>query len=49
MKYLAEHRYKVIALRDLARYVDPTAGPKDPLAVIAERKTRLPNNATSPR
>jgi peptidoglycan/xylan/chitin deacetylase (PgdA/CDA1 family) len=41
MNYLAEHRYHVIALRDLARYVDPDAAPKDPQAVIAERKARL--------
>ncbi len=41
MNYLAEHGYKVIALRDLARYVDPDAVPKDPMAVIADRKARL--------
>jgi peptidoglycan/xylan/chitin deacetylase (PgdA/CDA1 family) len=45
MNYLAEHRYKVIALRDLARYVDPDAVPKDPLAAIAERKARLSQDA----
>jgi hypothetical protein len=41
MNYLAENKYKVIALRDLARYVDPQAAPKDPMAVITERKARL--------
>src|SRR4051794_2954148 len=41
MNYLAGHRYKVIALRDLARYVDPHAAPGDPLAVIAARRARL--------
>ncbi len=44
MNYLAEHRYKVIALRNLARYVDPKAGPKDPLAVIAERTGHRPGD-----
>src|SRR5205823_4778912 len=32
---------KVIALRDLARHLDPDAAPRDPLAVIAERRARL--------
>ncbi len=41
LNYLAEHKYQAIALRDLARYVDPDAGPKDPMAVIAARKARL--------
>lgn len=41
MNYLAEHKYKVIALRELARYVDPQAVPRDPLAVIQERKALL--------
>lgn len=37
MKYLHDHGYKVIALRDLARYVDPQALPADPRAVIERR------------
>lgn len=37
MKYLFEHGYQVIALRDLARYVDAQALPADPLAVIERR------------
>jgi peptidoglycan/xylan/chitin deacetylase (PgdA/CDA1 family) len=46
MSHLAEHRYKVIALRDLARYVDPKGGPKDPLAVIVERSAHRADTAT---
>lgn len=42
LHHLAENKYKVIALRDLARYVDADAGPRDPLAIIAERKALLP-------
>ncbi len=38
MKYLADHKYKVIALRDLERYVDPTVVPADPFGVIEDRK-----------
>jgi peptidoglycan/xylan/chitin deacetylase (PgdA/CDA1 family) len=38
LNYLAENKYKVIALRDLARYVDPDAAPQDPMAIIAHRK-----------
>lgn len=41
VNYLAEHQYKVIALRDLAKYVDPEVTPKDPMAVITERKAAL--------
>ena len=37
MKYLYEHGYQLIALRDLARYVDPQALPADPRAVIERR------------
>lgn len=42
MKYLHENGYRVIALRDLARYVDPNVEPADPLAVINRRKASLP-------
>lgn len=42
MKYLADEKFRVIALRDLARYVDPTREPPDPMAVIEERKAARP-------
>jgi peptidoglycan/xylan/chitin deacetylase (PgdA/CDA1 family) len=38
VRYLAENHYKVIALRDLARYVDPDLLPQDPIGVIEDRK-----------
>ncbi len=38
MKYLAENNYRVIALRDLEKYVDPKAVPADPFKIITERK-----------
>jgi peptidoglycan/xylan/chitin deacetylase (PgdA/CDA1 family) len=38
VRYLAENHYKVIALRDLARYVDPGNLPRDPFGVIEDRK-----------
>lgn len=38
MKYLHDERFKVIALRDLARYVDWRNGPDDPWKIIEERK-----------
>jgi peptidoglycan/xylan/chitin deacetylase (PgdA/CDA1 family) len=41
MKYLADHGCKVIAVRDLARYVDPRIVPADPWAVIEARKRRV--------
>ncbi len=41
VKYLADHRYHVIALRDLARYVDPTNVPSNPWRVIEDRKASL--------
>ena len=40
MKYLMDNKYTVIAMRDLARYVDPTEGPSDSFAPI-ERRVRL--------
>jgi peptidoglycan/xylan/chitin deacetylase (PgdA/CDA1 family) len=42
MNYLAEHGYRVIALRDLDRYVDPHQRPGDPLAVMERRAKQLP-------
>lgn len=41
MHYLATERYQVIALRDLARFVDPTALPNNPSGVIADRQNQL--------
>jgi peptidoglycan/xylan/chitin deacetylase (PgdA/CDA1 family) len=41
MKYLHDERFTVIALRDLAKYVDWTQRPADPWRVIEERKKSL--------
>ena len=41
VNYLADNGYRVIALRDLARYVDPTIVPSNPWRVIDDRKKRL--------
>jgi len=41
MKYLHDERFRVIALRDLARYVDWRQRPDDPWRVIEERKKYL--------
>ncbi len=41
VKYLADNGYRVIALRDLARYVDPTVVPSNPWGVIEDRKGLL--------
>ena len=38
MNYLATNKYRVIALRDLNRFVDPKNEPSDPWKVIDERK-----------
>jgi len=38
MNYLATNEYQVIALRDLAKYVDPLVEPSDPNAVMERRK-----------
>ena len=35
--YLRDQRYKVIALRDLAEYVDPSKGPADPYEPVRRR------------
>lgn len=40
MKYLHDDGYTVIALRDLAKYVDWTQKPADPWRVIEERKKK---------
>ena len=41
MKYLHDNGYTVIALRDLAKYVEWTQKPADPWRVIEERKKEL--------
>ena len=38
MKYLADEKFTVIAMRDLAKYVDPDVAPSDPFGVIEDRK-----------
>lgn len=49
MQFLADQRYTVIALRDLARYVEPGSEPTDPEMVIRDRQhviaTDLPYSA----
>ena len=41
LKYLADEKFTVIALRDLAKYVDPGVTPNDPWGVIEDRKRLL--------
>jgi peptidoglycan/xylan/chitin deacetylase (PgdA/CDA1 family) len=41
MKYLATHGYTIIAMRDLAKYVDPNILPGDPQGVIKDRQARI--------
>src|SRR5262249_36791320 len=41
LKYLADNKSTVIAMRDLAKYVDPTTLPTDPWGVIEDRKRNL--------
>lgn len=41
MKYLSVNKFTVIALRDLERYVSPTAEPADAEAIIRQRKAEL--------
>lgn len=41
MKHLADNGYRVIALRDLVRYVDPDQAPRDAYEVINERVAQL--------
>jgi peptidoglycan/xylan/chitin deacetylase (PgdA/CDA1 family) len=41
MKYLHEAGFTVIAMRDLAKYVDPSVAPNNPLGVIADRQQVL--------
>jgi peptidoglycan/xylan/chitin deacetylase (PgdA/CDA1 family) len=41
MKYLAVNKFQVIAMRDLARYVDPEVAPNDAWGVIEDRQRQL--------
>jgi peptidoglycan/xylan/chitin deacetylase (PgdA/CDA1 family) len=41
VQYLADNGYRVVALRDLARYVDPNVVPSNPWGVIEDRKRLL--------
>ena len=42
MEWLHRERYTVIALRDLARYVDESVIPADPLAIMERRRQTPP-------
>ncbi len=44
VKYLADEKYTVIALRDLAKYVDPEIVPTDPFGAIEDRKKLIADN-----
>ena len=41
MKYLHDERFKAIAVRDLAKYVDWAQKPADPWKIIDQRKSEL--------
>jgi peptidoglycan/xylan/chitin deacetylase (PgdA/CDA1 family) len=41
LQYLADHKFRAIALRDLTRYVDPDLAPEDPWGVIRDRQRLL--------
>jgi peptidoglycan/xylan/chitin deacetylase (PgdA/CDA1 family) len=41
MQYLKDNKFHAIALRDLAKYVDPTVTPSDPWGVIKDRQGLL--------
>jgi peptidoglycan/xylan/chitin deacetylase (PgdA/CDA1 family) len=41
LKYLKDNEYQVIALRDLAKYVDPDIVPNNPLEVIEDRTAQV--------
>ena len=45
MRYLAVEGYKVIALRDLEKYVDPSVKPQDPWGAIEDRKATIANQS----
>jgi len=40
LTHLREEGCRVIAVRDLARYVDPAARPADPMSIIEQRKAQ---------
>jgi peptidoglycan/xylan/chitin deacetylase (PgdA/CDA1 family) len=42
MQYLHAHAFKVVALRDLAKYVDSEQTPANPLAIVEKRKAEMP-------
>lgn len=46
MSHLAREKYQVIAMRDLAKYVDPDVAPQDPEGVIVDRQARLARGQT---
>lgn len=46
MSYLAKNGYTAIAMRDLARYVDPDLAPSNPLTVIEDRQQSLLNQTS---
>jgi hypothetical protein len=47
MKYLHDGRFRVIALRDLAKYVDWRQGPADPWQIIEQRRKHLQTQGRS--
>jgi peptidoglycan/xylan/chitin deacetylase (PgdA/CDA1 family) len=49
MRWLKEHDYTVIALRDLAKYVDVKTHPEDPLAIIEQRKKEISRSEAQPQ
>ncbi|HEX3150464.1 MAG TPA: polysaccharide deacetylase family protein [Gemmataceae bacterium] len=48
LKYLADEKFTVIAMRDLAKYVDPDVTPSDPWKLIDERKKRIEDGSDRP-
>ena len=48
IKYLSDNGYRVIALRDLARFVDPSVVPSNPWRVIEDRKGQLSCGSDAP-
>jgi peptidoglycan/xylan/chitin deacetylase (PgdA/CDA1 family) len=46
MNYLAKHGFTVIAMRDLAKYVDPDVAPANPQQVIDDRKQSLASGSS---
>ena len=47
MKYLSLNNFKVIALRDLEKYVDLSKVPEDANAIIEARKAIVANEPTA--